>query len=168
MNNLTKKPRIILTFLAQQYGLTVEDLMRRNNCDREQIIVEEAPNDKAHPMTAAPKPSASPVMPNAAVIAGAAPCSAKRLQFFRPHELQVVKKYHVETLRHAANAIFNKLNEAGFCAGTEQGRQAIMDAQALADVIVQSDNAELPIGSNSTLGLSPNGDISQAGADGSK
>ena len=35
-----KKPKIVLTSLAQQYGLTVEDLMERVGCTREEVEVE--------------------------------------------------------------------------------------------------------------------------------
>lgn len=34
------KPQIVLTLLAQEYGLTVEDLMERFKCAREDVIVE--------------------------------------------------------------------------------------------------------------------------------
>lgn len=64
----------------------------------------------------------------------------------RPGHAAVIEKYKVETLRHAANVIFNKLNEAHFCgSNSEQGREALFDAQVLADVIVQSENAESSI-----------------------
>ena len=47
------------------------------------------------------------------------------------------------------NAIFNKLNEAYHCGmQTDQGRNALFDAQALADVIVRSESATSLIGPN--------------------
>lgn len=57
----------------------------------------------------------------------------------------VIDKYRVVTIRHAANAIFNKLNEALCFAGTDQGKLAGMEAQALANAIVASPNSESPI-----------------------
>lgn len=69
--------------------------------------------------------------------------------FWRDHEKKVIEKYGIETIRHAANAIFNKLNEAYHCGlESDQGKTALFDAQALADVIVRSEAAEKPIGPN--------------------
>jgi len=73
----------------------------------------------------------------------------KEHSFWRDHEKRVIDAYKIETLRHAANAIFNKLNEAYHCGmQTDQGRNALFDAQALADVIVRSESATSLIGPN--------------------
>ena len=62
----------------------------------------------------------------------------------------VVEKYKIETIRHAANAIFNKLNEAHYFHGTPQGTEALLDAQSLANVIVRADYAAEKIGRRPT------------------
>ena len=68
---------------------------------------------------------------------------------YREREMRVIEKYRIETLRHAANAIFNKLTEAFSCGlQAEQGKQALYDAQTLADVIVASPAASAAIGPN--------------------
>ena len=51
---------------------------------------------------------------------------------------EIIDQFQIETIRHAANAIFNQLSEAHACHGTEQGKKAILVAQRLADLIVQS------------------------------
>ena len=56
-------------------------------------------------------------------------------------ESKVITEYRIETIRHAANVIFNKLNEAQSFAGTDQGKQALSDAQTCADIIVGSPNS---------------------------
>lgn len=38
---MSDNQKIVLTLLSQQYGLTVEDLMKRFGCKREDIIVEQ-------------------------------------------------------------------------------------------------------------------------------
>ena len=38
--------KIVLTFSAQQYGMTVEDLMERYSCKREDIIVEKESSEE--------------------------------------------------------------------------------------------------------------------------
>jgi hypothetical protein len=41
MNKNKKKRKIVLTFLAQQYGLTINDLLKRyNDIKKEDILVE--------------------------------------------------------------------------------------------------------------------------------
>jgi len=70
---------------------------------------------------------------------------------------ELIHKYGVATLRHAANAAWNKLNEASACMAThpEQARAAIQDAQQLLDVIVQADAS-----SGNAAKCSPAGSIS--------
>lgn len=57
---------------------------------------------------------------------------------------QIIETYKPEILRHAANAAWNKLNEAMSCFQThpKQAAQCIWDARELADIIVHSPNAE--------------------------
>lgn len=81
--------------------------------------------------------------------AGARCAVAAGSGLYREHEVRVIEKYKITTLRHAANAIFNQLNAAYSCGPqTDQGRQALIDAQALADVIVASPAATAAIGPN--------------------
>ena len=69
------------------------------------------------------------------------------IEFWRLNERAVIDKYRIETIRHAANAIFNKIGEAYYCGlQSEQGKTALFDAQDLADVIVKSHTATERIG----------------------
>ncbi len=74
---------------------------------------------------------------------------APRSAFWQENEQAAIDKYRIETIRHAANAVFHKLGEIYVCgAGTEQGRTAMNDALSLIDVIVRSHSADQPIGPN--------------------
>ncbi len=56
---------------------------------------------------------------------------------------QLIEKYRIETIRHAANVAFNKVNEAISCAQShpEQAAEALSDVQGCVDLIVGCDAA---------------------------
>ena len=37
---IMEKPKIVLSLLAQQHGLTVEDIVQRYNCKKEDVVIE--------------------------------------------------------------------------------------------------------------------------------